>query len=50
MNDNETYEQLSEIVGEESAWRVAESFAGENLYIPKRIIAAEQRETSVGYP
>jgi Mor family transcriptional regulator len=44
MNDNETYEQLSEIVGEAAARRVAALFAGENLYIPKRIVTDEQHK------
>jgi Mor family transcriptional regulator len=45
MNDNETFEQLVELIGAEAARRVAESFAGENLYIPKRVITTEQYET-----
>jgi Mor family transcriptional regulator len=44
MNDNETFEQLTELVGEEGARRVAASFAGENLYIPKGIVTAEQHK------
>jgi hypothetical protein len=36
MNDNETFEQLTGIVGEEAARQAAASFAGENIYIPKR--------------
>jgi Mor family transcriptional regulator len=44
MNDNETFEQLADIVGEEAARQVAASFAGENLYIPKGIVTAEQHK------
>jgi Mor family transcriptional regulator len=42
MNDNnETFEQLADIVGEEAARQVAASFAGTSLYIPKGIAVAE---------
>jgi Mor family transcriptional regulator len=45
MNDNETFEQLTALVGEEAARRLAASFAGENLYIPKGIVTVERHET-----
>jgi Mor family transcriptional regulator len=44
MNDNETFEQLAEAVGEESARRLAKSFAGENIYIPKGITTDKRHE------
>jgi hypothetical protein len=45
MNDNnETFEQLAELVGEEGARRVVASFAGENLYIPKGITTTERHK------
>jgi Mor family transcriptional regulator len=44
MNDNETFEQLTGIVGKEAAGQVAASFAGESVYIPKGITTAEQHK------
>jgi Mor family transcriptional regulator len=44
MNDNETYEQLADLVGKEAAQRVVESFAGTNLYIPKGISTTTRHE------
>jgi Mor family transcriptional regulator len=44
MKDNETFEQLTGIVGKEAAGQVAASFAGTNLYIPKGIVTAEQHK------
>jgi Mor family transcriptional regulator len=44
MNDNETFDQLTELIGAEAARQVAASFAGENLYIPKRVIVTGQHE------
>jgi Mor family transcriptional regulator len=44
MDANETYEQLTELIGAEAARRVAKSFAGTNLYIPKGVITTEQHK------
>ena len=45
MNDNnETFEQLADLIGKEVAGQVAASFAGENLYIPKGVHTAKQHE------
>jgi Mor family transcriptional regulator len=44
MNDNETFEQLTGIVGEEAARQVAASFTGESIYIPKGIVTGEQHK------
>jgi hypothetical protein len=38
MNDNETFEQLTDLVGEEAARRVAASFAGSPMYIPRMFL------------
>jgi Mor family transcriptional regulator len=42
--DNETFEQLTELIGADAARQVAASFAGENLYIPKWVITVEQHK------
>jgi len=43
MDDRNTaFELLKELLGTETALRVAESFAGTALYIPKSVITAER--------
>jgi Mor family transcriptional regulator len=43
MDDrNDAFELLKELLGPELALRVADSFAGTALYIPKNIITAER--------
>jgi Mor family transcriptional regulator len=42
--ENETFDQLQELIGTDAAQQVAESFAGTSLYIPKGIVTAEQHK------
>jgi Mor family transcriptional regulator len=44
MNDNETFEQLTDLVGEEAARRVAASFAGSPMYIPQNVLTVERHK------
>jgi Mor family transcriptional regulator len=44
MDANETYEQLTELIGAEAAWQVAKSFAGSPMYISKAVITAAQHK------
>lgn len=38
MEKDEVYEELKDIVGPEAAKRMVESYAGTNIYYPKRIV------------
>jgi Mor family transcriptional regulator len=38
LEKDEVYEELKDIVGPEAAKRMVESYAGTNIYYPKRIV------------
>lgn len=50
MRGNEDYEMIRELIGAESAHKLAEAFGGLNVYIPKNVIADEtQTEIKKAY-